>query len=131
MLIFCHSPWILVLLYVSYYNFFLFAVCFLSFLVVLLSILCVIVIVIIIFQLRNREKKKPIHLLDWYHYSSQQCQKSHWNSGHKTECKVGATPKPELVSKSSAVGGKNFSGIALVPARGISKVIKKPRKVYV
>lgn len=37
--------------------------------------------------------------------------------------------KTDFVMKSSAVGGKNFSGIALVPARGISKVIKKPRKV--
>ncbi|KAL5785874.1 hypothetical protein ACOSQ2_008266 [Xanthoceras sorbifolium] len=65
-------------------------------------------------------------------YCSPECQKSHWHSGHKTKCKDHAkemAAKSDFGVKVSAVGGKSFSGIALIPARGISKVIKKPRKV--
>ena len=39
--------------------------------------------------------------------------------------------KKDFGMKASAVGGKTFSGISLVPSRGTSKVIKKPRKVNV
>ncbi|KAH7573998.1 hypothetical protein JRO89_XS03G0236600 [Xanthoceras sorbifolium] len=59
-------------------------------------------------------------------YCSPECQKSHWHSGHKTKCKDHAkemAAKSDFGVKVSAVGGKSFSGIALIPARGISKVL--------
>lgn len=68
-------------------------------------------------------------------YCSSKCQTSHWQSGHKRKCKdVGKinsvqSPRSDFVSKLSGTGGKNFSGIALVPTRGTSKVIKKPREI--
>lgn len=40
-------------------------------------------------------------------------------------------PRSDFGSKISSTGGKNFSGIALVPTHGTSKVIKKPREVNV
>ncbi|KAK2658447.1 hypothetical protein Ddye_004980 [Dipteronia dyeriana] len=65
-------------------------------------------------------------------YCSEDCQKTHWHSGHKTECKAHAKEmavKRDFGMKASAIGGKTFSGISLVPSRGTSKIIKKPRKV--
>ncbi|GLT58289.1 hypothetical protein SLA2020_311930 [Shorea laevis] len=53
-------------------------------------------------------------------YCSPECQRTHWNSGHRTECKV---------NSSETARTKKLSGIALVPTSGTSKIIKKPRKV--
>jgi len=71
--------------------------------------------------------------------SSQECQQSHWRSGHKTVCKdfreVGArSPTQNGVInrgfKSSAAGGKSSSSIALIPGCGtISRPIKQPKDV--
>ncbi|GAV77829.1 UCH domain-containing protein/zf-MYND domain-containing protein [Cephalotus follicularis] len=64
-------------------------------------------------------------------YCSSKCQQTHWNSGHKSECKDSGkvnstkTAAANLGFKAS----KSFSGIALVPASGSSKLIKKPGKV--
>ncbi|KAK8473020.1 hypothetical protein PHAVU_001G043700 [Phaseolus vulgaris] len=70
-------------------------------------------------------------------YCSQECQQSHWRSGHKTVCKdfreVGArSPTQNGVInrgfKSSAAGGKSSSSIALIPGCGtISRPIKQPK----
>ncbi|KAJ4707719.1 Ubiquitin carboxyl-terminal hydrolase [Melia azedarach] len=68
-------------------------------------------------------------------YCSSKCQTTHWRSGHNKKCKDHGklnsvqTARSDFGSKPSSVGGKSFSGIALVPARGISKVIKRPREV--
>jgi len=71
--------------------------------------------------------------------SSQECQQSHWRSGHKIVCKdfhqAGArSPAQNGVInrgfKSSAAGGKSSSAIALIPARGtIYRPIKQPKDV--
>ncbi|GKU87463.1 hypothetical protein SLEP1_g1858 [Rubroshorea leprosula] len=53
-------------------------------------------------------------------YCSPECQRTHWKSGHRTECKE---------NSSETARTKKLSGIALVPASGTSKIIKKPRKV--
>ncbi|XP_022731320.1 ubiquitin carboxyl-terminal hydrolase 18 isoform X2 [Durio zibethinus] len=53
-------------------------------------------------------------------YCSSACQKLHWNAGHKTKCKENSAQTASI---------KLFSGVALVPASGTSKIIKKPRKV--
>ncbi|EOY29251.1 PREDICTED: ubiquitin carboxyl-terminal hydrolase 18 isoform X2 [Theobroma cacao] len=53
-------------------------------------------------------------------YCSSACQQVHWKAGHKTECKV---------KSAQTASTKPFLGVALVPASGTSKVIKKPRKV--
>ncbi|PPR85146.1 hypothetical protein GOBAR_AA35544 [Gossypium barbadense] len=52
-------------------------------------------------------------------YSSA-CQQVDWKDGHKTKCKVNSTQTTTT---------KPFSGVALVPVSGTSKIIKKPRKV--
>lgn len=68
-------------------------------------------------------------------YCSSTCQSSHWRSGHKTKCKeysaLNSTPsvRIDVRSKGSGTGGKTFSTVALVPARGTSKVAGKLRKV--
>ncbi|VVA11679.1 PREDICTED: ubiquitin [Prunus dulcis] len=59
-------------------------------------------------------------------YCSQKCQEKHWKSGHKTECK---NTLSNSRFKTSSGGGKTFSGLALVPIRGISKHIKKPKEI--
>ncbi|KAM0968015.1 hypothetical protein ACFX13_016748 [Malus domestica] len=71
-------------------------------------------------------------------YCSSKCQEKHWKSGHKTECKD-FQPSGRVNSaqntltnrrfKTSGVGGKTFPGLALVPAHGISKRIKKPKEI--
>ena len=69
--------------------------------------------------------------------SSHKCQEAHWKSGHKTKCKDLRPPGVNSTAgsgrKTSGLGGKSCSGIALVPAhgRGISKPIKQPKKVIV
>ncbi|KDP33469.1 hypothetical protein JCGZ_07040 [Jatropha curcas] len=68
-------------------------------------------------------------------YCSARCQQAHWKSGHKSKCKdfvsIDSTQNSKANSglKASVAGGKAFSGIALVPASGTTKHIKKPRKV--
>lgn len=68
-------------------------------------------------------------------YCSSKCQMSHWQSGHKRKCKdIGKinsvqSLRSDFGSKISSTGAKNFSGISLVPTRGTSKVIKKPREI--
>ncbi|KAF2302819.1 hypothetical protein GH714_008559 [Hevea brasiliensis] len=68
-------------------------------------------------------------------YCSTKCQEAHWKSGHKSKCKdfvsLNSTPnsKSNFGLKASGVGGRTFSGIALVPATGPTKLVKKPRKV--
>ncbi|KAH9798614.1 ubiquitin carboxyl-terminal hydrolase 19 [Citrus sinensis] len=62
-------------------------------------------------------------------YCSSKCQTSHWQSGHKRKCKdIGKInsvqgPRSDFGSKISSTGGKNFSGIALVPTHGTSKIL--------
>ncbi|MBA0723053.1 hypothetical protein Golax_003669, partial [Gossypium laxum] len=51
---------------------------------------------------------------------SSACQQVDWKDGHKTKCKVNSTQTTTT---------KPFSGVALVPVSGTSKIIKKPRKV--
>lgn len=78
-------------------------------------------------------------LLIYYLFSSTKCQQAHWNSGHKTECKVAQLPDSKNSAenalnsnpKTSGVGRKTFSGLALVPARGTSKLTKKPKEVAI
>ncbi|KAB2077647.1 hypothetical protein ERO13_A06G104400v2 [Gossypium hirsutum] len=53
-------------------------------------------------------------------YCSSACQQVDWKDGHKTKCKVNSTQTTTT---------KPFSGVALVPVSGTSKIIKKPRKV--
>ncbi|XVF35722.1 hypothetical protein REPUB_Repub18cG0170700 [Reevesia pubescens] len=53
-------------------------------------------------------------------YCSSTCQQVHWKAGHKTNCKV---------NSAQTASTKRFSGVALVPATGTSKIIKKPTKV--
>lgn len=53
-------------------------------------------------------------------YCSSDCQLVHWNAGHKRNCKDNAA---------QTASTKPLSGVALVPACGTSKIIKKPRKV--
>ncbi|XWS26121.1 hypothetical protein CRYUN_Cryun26dG0003700 [Craigia yunnanensis] len=53
-------------------------------------------------------------------YCSSACQQEHWNAGHKTKCKV---------NSAQTASTRPFFGVALVPASGTSKIIKKPRKV--
>ncbi|XP_050268164.1 ubiquitin carboxyl-terminal hydrolase 18-like isoform X1 [Quercus robur] len=68
-------------------------------------------------------------------YCSHKCQEAHWKSGHKTKCKDLRPPGVNSTAgsgrKTSGLGGKICSGIALVPAhgRGISKLIKQPKKI--
>ncbi|XVF48215.1 hypothetical protein PTKIN_Ptkin03bG0171900 [Pterospermum kingtungense] len=52
-------------------------------------------------------------------YCSTTCQQVHWKDGHKTNCKV---------DSAQTVSRKPFSGVALVPSGGTSKIIKKPGK---
>nr|KYP42903.1 Ubiquitin carboxyl-terminal hydrolase 19 [Cajanus cajan] len=68
-------------------------------------------------------------------YCSQECQQSHWKSGHKTVCKdfhdasVRSSAQNGVVNsgfKTSAAGGKSSSLIALIPGCGeVSRPIKK------
>ncbi|XP_027329818.1 ubiquitin carboxyl-terminal hydrolase 18-like [Abrus precatorius] len=67
-------------------------------------------------------------------YCSQECQQSHWKSGHKTTCKDfsaqnGATTNRGL--KASVAGSKSSTSIALIPASGAtpSRPIKQPKDV--
>ncbi|GMI95132.1 ubiquitin-specific protease 19 [Hibiscus trionum] len=53
-------------------------------------------------------------------YCSLTCQQVHWKDGHKTKCKV---------SSAQTANTKPFSGVALVPSCGNSKISKKPREV--
>ncbi|KAE8718916.1 Ubiquitin carboxyl-terminal hydrolase 19 [Hibiscus syriacus] len=53
-------------------------------------------------------------------YCSLTCQQVHWKDEHKTKCKVNST---------QTANTKPFSGVALVPACGTSKISKKPREV--
>ncbi|KAE8701580.1 Ubiquitin carboxyl-terminal hydrolase 19 [Hibiscus syriacus] len=53
-------------------------------------------------------------------YCSLTCQQVHWKDGHKTKCKVNST---------QTARSKPFSGVALVPSCGTSKISKKPREV--
>ncbi|KAK8610152.1 hypothetical protein V6N13_081320 [Hibiscus sabdariffa] len=53
-------------------------------------------------------------------YCSLTCQQVHWKDGHKTKCKV---------NSAQAANTKPFSGVALVPACGTSKISKKPKEV--
>ncbi|KAG2390143.1 hypothetical protein LR48_Vigan07g247400 [Vigna angularis] len=72
-------------------------------------------------------------------YCSQECQQSHWRSGHKTVCKdfhqAGARSPSQngVINRgfnSSAAGAKSSSSIALIPARGtIYRPIKQPKDV--
>lgn len=73
-------------------------------------------------------------------YCSQKCQLKHWKSGHNKDCKVsqssGSVGSAQNASnnsqfKPSAGGGKTFSGIALIPAHGVSKPIniKQPKDI--
>lgn len=68
--------------------------------------------------------------------SSTECQGKHWKSGHKTNCKVDRNSAKnswdDCDSKNSGVGGKSFTGIALVPAHGSGtpKSIKKAKEVF-
>ncbi|CAJ1972378.1 unnamed protein product, partial [Sphenostylis stenocarpa] len=69
-------------------------------------------------------------------YCSQECQLSHWRSGHKTVCKdfcedsVRSSAQNGVINrgfKASAAGGKSSSSIALIPSRGtIYRPIKQP-----
>ncbi|XVE97287.1 hypothetical protein REPUB_Repub03eG0006700 [Reevesia pubescens] len=52
-------------------------------------------------------------------YCTSACQQVHWKA-HKTNCKV---------NSAQTASTKLFSGVALVPSTGTSKIIKKPRKV--
>ncbi|GMI89250.1 ubiquitin-specific protease 19 [Hibiscus trionum] len=53
-------------------------------------------------------------------YCSLTCQQVHWKDEHKTKCKV---------NSAQIANTKPFSGVALVPACGTSKISKKPREV--
>ncbi|KAL2318000.1 hypothetical protein Fmac_031876 [Flemingia macrophylla] len=71
-------------------------------------------------------------------YCSQECQQSHWKSGHKSVCKdfhdasVRSSAQFGVVNsgfKTSAAGSKSSSSIALIPGSGtISRPIKQPPK---
>ncbi|KAM1572762.1 hypothetical protein ACFXTI_042820 [Malus domestica] len=71
-------------------------------------------------------------------YCSTKCQEKHWKSGHKTECKdfqlSGRVNSAQNTLgnrrfKTSGAGGKTSPGLALVPARGISRPIKMPKEI--
>ncbi|MED6144856.1 hypothetical protein PIB30_019476 [Stylosanthes scabra] len=64
-------------------------------------------------------------------YCSQECQQSHWKSGHKAKCAVSSNQNgtTNCVSKPSAAGGKSSSSIALIPSSKTSRPIKKPKDV--
>lgn len=69
--------------------------------------------------------------------SSTECQQADWKSGHNSKCKdfvrlnSAQNSKSNFGLKASGVGSRTFSGIALVPATGSTKLFKKPREVYV
>ncbi|MED6150995.1 hypothetical protein PIB30_078037 [Stylosanthes scabra] len=64
-------------------------------------------------------------------YCSQECQQSHWKSGHKVQCTVSSNQNgtTNCVSKPLAGGGKSSSSIALIPSSKTSRPIKKPKDV--
>ncbi|KAF3446138.1 hypothetical protein FNV43_RR11317 [Rhamnella rubrinervis] len=70
-------------------------------------------------------------------YCSTKCQEVHWNSGHKTQCKVAQLPGKENSAqitlrsnfKTPGVGRNTFSELALIPERGTSKLIKQPKEI--
>ncbi|KAL5559571.1 hypothetical protein UlMin_035782 [Ulmus minor] len=73
-------------------------------------------------------------------YCSTNCQEVHWKSGHKSECKIAQSPVRVISSnnalgnsqlKTSGIGGKKISGIALIPSYGTSapKPIKQPKEI--
>ncbi|XP_015972285.1 ubiquitin carboxyl-terminal hydrolase 18 [Arachis duranensis] len=64
-------------------------------------------------------------------YCSQECQQSHWKSGHKAKCTVNSKQNgtTNCVSKPSAAGEKSSSSIALIPSSKTSRPIKKPKDV--
>ncbi|KAG8636438.1 ubiquitin carboxyl-terminal hydrolase 18 isoform X2 [Manihot esculenta] len=68
-------------------------------------------------------------------YCSTECQQADWKSGHNSKCKdfvrlnSAQNSKSNFGLKASGVGSRTFSGIALVPATGSTKLIKKPREV--
>ncbi|KAM6541955.1 hypothetical protein CsatB_006402 [Cannabis sativa] len=73
-------------------------------------------------------------------YCSQKCQEVHWKNGHKNHCKIAHSSSNvnstqiglrDSQSKTYGVGGKAFSGIALVPTSGSGKPkpIKQPKEI--
>lgn len=73
-------------------------------------------------------------------FSSQECQETHWKSGHKAKCKTlhdtsainsGQNEVTKRGSKASPAGGKSSPSIALIPSSGsgTSKPIKQPKDV--
>ncbi|KAE9587893.1 hypothetical protein Lal_00002786 [Lupinus albus] len=62
-------------------------------------------------------------------YCSQECQHSHWRSGHKADCKVSA--QNEGTTHGALTGGVKMPSIALIPSKGsaTSKPIKQPKDV--
>ncbi|WCJ30469.1 Ubiquitin carboxyl-terminal hydrolase 18 [Euphorbia peplus] len=68
-------------------------------------------------------------------YCSAKCQREHWNSGHKSKCKEPAklslerNGKTNFGLRTSGVGGRPFSGIALIPTSGTAKLTNKAKKV--
>ncbi|XP_061368081.1 ubiquitin carboxyl-terminal hydrolase 18-like [Gastrolobium bilobum] len=71
-------------------------------------------------------------------YCSRECQQSHWNSGHKTNCKdVRDTVAISLTQngatnggfRASEAGDKSLPSVALVPGCGTSRPIKQPKDV--
>ncbi|XP_065849558.1 ubiquitin carboxyl-terminal hydrolase 18 [Euphorbia lathyris] len=68
-------------------------------------------------------------------YCSAKCQEAHWKSGHKSKCKeptkvsLERNGKTNFGLRASGVGGRNFSGIALIPTSGTSKLTNKAKKV--
>ncbi|XP_019436178.1 PREDICTED: ubiquitin carboxyl-terminal hydrolase 18-like [Lupinus angustifolius] len=62
-------------------------------------------------------------------YCSQECQQSHWRSGHKADCKVPA--QNEATTRGALAAGAKMPSIALIPSKGsgTSKPIKQLKDV--
>ncbi|CAL0332211.1 unnamed protein product [Lupinus luteus] len=62
-------------------------------------------------------------------YCSQECQLSHWRSGHKENCTVSS--QNEASKRGALIAGGKKPSIALIPSKGsgISRPIKQPKDV--
>ncbi|KAK9274043.1 hypothetical protein L1049_018857 [Liquidambar formosana] len=64
-------------------------------------------------------------------YCSQNCQEEHWNSGHKTKCKINSAQAvtSHHGRKASGVGSNSYTRISLVPDSGTCKTLKQSEKI--